>query len=94
MAPISRRSRHHRRACNNEDSTQDARNADMIALRLAQEELYVVSQSVEQLLNMIRTGNSQQLETLLATTTSGASQEEILAVVRQYNQGMERAQSK
>lgn len=93
MAPISRRNGHHCQACNNEDSTQDAHNAHVAALKLAQDELRTVSQSVEQLLNMIGTGNEQQLESLLATARSGASQEEILAVVRQYNQGMG-AQSK
>ncbi|GAM37954.1 hypothetical protein TCE0_033f08311 [Talaromyces pinophilus] len=93
MAPTTRRNGHHCRVCNNEASTQDAHNADIAALKRAQDELRNVSQSVEQLLNMIGTGNEQQLESLFATTRSGASQEQILAVVRQYTQGME-AQSK
>lgn len=93
MAPIKRRNGHHCRVCNNEDRTQDARNADIAALKLVQDELRIVSQSVEQLLNMIGTGNDQQREALFATTRSGASQEEILALVRQYTQDM-KAQSK
>lgn len=93
MAPISPQNGLLRRACDNEDGTQDARNADITTFRMAQEELYVACQSVEQLLNMIRTGNSQQVEALFAFTRSGASKEEILAVVRQYNQDAERAQS-
>ncbi|KAL3705493.1 hypothetical protein TMatcc_009165 [Talaromyces marneffei ATCC 18224] len=97
MAPINRRNRHHCRACNNDSappSTQDARDADTVALKLAQDELQVVYQSVEQLLNMMRTGSAQQLEPLFAAAQSGASQDDILAVVRQYTQGVEVAQSK
>lgn len=95
MAPINRRNRHHCRTCDSENpsSNQDARNAETAALKQAQDELRVVSQSVEQLLNMMRTASGQQLEPLFAAARSGASREEILAVVRQYTQGMERAQS-
>jgi ElaB/YqjD/DUF883 family membrane-anchored ribosome-binding protein len=95
MSPINRRNRHHCRACDSENpsSNQDARNAETAALKQAQDELRVISQSVEQLLNMMRTASGQQLEPLFAAARSGASREEILTVVRQYTQGMERAQS-
>lgn len=83
MAPFSRRNGHHCPACSNEDSIQDA---DIAALRLAQDELYLVSQSVEQLLDLLRTGNKEQVESLLAVTRSGASQDKIMAVVKQHAQ--------
>lgn len=79
MAPINRRDGHHCQACDSDPSSnQDARNAETAALKQAQAELQVVSQSVEQLLNMMRTGSGQQLEPLFAAARSGASREEII----------------
>jgi hypothetical protein len=73
---------------------QNGHNEDAVALKRAQIELQVARKSVEQLLDMIRTGTSQQLEPLLAAVRSGVPREEILALVRQYTQDTERAESK
>lgn len=73
---------------------QNGHIEDAVALKRAQDELQVVSKSVEQLLDMIKTATSQQLEPLLAAVRSGVPREEILALVRQYTQDTERAESK
>jgi hypothetical protein len=77
-----------------QSSRQRAIDEDAIALELAQEELKLVHQSVEELLNVMRNGNCQQLEAVFAAARKGLPQDEILAMVRQYNQDKERADSK
>ncbi|EED16996.1 hypothetical protein TSTA_020530 [Talaromyces stipitatus ATCC 10500] len=97
MAPINFRNGHHCQACNNihiHSSRQVALDEDIIALELAQEELKFVSQSVEQLLDVMRNGDGQQLETLFAAARSGVSQDEILAMARQFTRGKEREDPK
>ena len=77
-----------------QSSRQRAIDEDAIAFELAQEELKLVYQSVEDLLNVMRDGNCQQLEAIFAAARKGVPQDEILAMVRQYNRDNDRADSK
>lgn len=88
MAPIKPKSG------DTQSSRQRTIDEDAIALELAQEELKLVHQSVEELLNVMRNGNRQQLEAIFAAARKGVPQDEILAMVRQYNRDKERADSK
>lgn len=65
-----------------------------MALELAREELKLVRQSVEELLSVIRYGNHQQLEAVFGAIRGDVPQNEILAMVKLYNQDNEMMDSK
>jgi hypothetical protein len=77
-----------------QSSRQRAIDEDAIALELAEGELKLLYQSVEELLNVMRNEKCQQREAIFAAARKGVPQDEILAMVRQYNQDKERADSK
>jgi len=83
----------HRSNKNTLDTDADA-DADAIALELARNELLLVSQSLEQLLYVMRKANSQQLQSLFTAARSGLSQEQILVMAEQYATEIKNAESK
>ncbi|OKL59341.1 hypothetical protein UA08_05162 [Talaromyces atroroseus] len=75
-------------------STKDTQDEDTIALRYAQKELLVAYESLEQLLDVMRRADKEQLQSLFAATQSGLPRSEILAMVKQYAKSIEESSPK
>lgn len=99
MAPLAPPNGRHCTICNKDincihRSTKNSLDADTIALELARNEVLLASQALEQLLDVMRRANSQQLQSLFAAARSGLPQDQFLAMVEQFDQDLKKAEPK